>query len=250
MTGLELVVEAPAEVPLDEALVVVVRLRNAGSTPVPTSSRLNQVEGDLSVWVQAPDGRRVRIDWPWPVDSGLRETALAPAHELVGSVLLLGAGETPFPGPGDYTLLAAFSARPDVEVRSPPVAVRRTAPYDDAGRARQRALEDAEVVRSICSMSLVGSAAARLALLADSDGSPVAQLLATCVSTVTAELPRAVERAVAATDAVWVAAALASVLPPGVFPGDERLAAVVDVVGDSGDATVGALLSGTPTQAG
>lgn len=241
MTGLVLVVEAPAEVPLDEALVVVVRLRNDGSTPVTTSSRLNLVEGDLSVWVRDEDDRQVRADWPWPVDSGLREATLDPGTELVGSVLLLAAAL--FPGPGDYSLVATFAPRPDVEVGSTPVAVRRPAPHDDAGRARQRALEDPEVVQSICSMSLVGAAADGLALLAGSGDSPVAQLLSTCVTTVTAELQPAVERAVGATDAVTVAAALASVLPPGVFPGDERLAVVADVVGDSGDATVGALLA-------
>ena len=244
MNGLELVVEAPAELPLNEALVVVVRIRNDGDVPVTTSSRLNLLEGDLSVWVRSGDGPQVRVDWPWPVDSGAREVTLTPGRELVGSALLLGP--TLFPAAGDHSVLATFAAAPDVEVSAAPVVVRRTPPDDDAGRAGQRALEDPEVVQSICSMSLIGSAADRLALLAGSDESPVAQLLSTCVTTVTAELPEAVERAAGATDAVTVAAALASVLPPGVFPGDERLAVAADVVGDSGDPTVGALLTGDP----
>lgn len=248
MTSLQLSLEAPAEVPLDEALVVVVRLRNDGPAPVTTSSRLNLVEGDLSVWVQAGDGSRVRVDWPWPVDSGRREATLAPGAELVGSALLLAPSA--FPGPADYSIVAAFAPAPGAEVTSDPVVVRRPAPYDDAGRARQRALEDPEVVQSICSLSLVGSAAEGLARLAGSDDSPVAQLLSTCVTTVTAQLPPAVERAVGATDAVTVAAALVSVLPPGVFPGDERLAVATDVVGDVGDRAVGALLSGAATTAG
>ena len=250
MTSLRLVVEAPAEVPLDEALVVVVRLRNDGPAPVVTSSRLNLVEGDLSVWVRAEGGQQVRADWPWPVDSGRRETTLAPGRELVGSALLLAAVSTLFPGPGDYSIAAAFAPRPDTEVSSAPVVVGRPAPHDDAGRARQSALEDPEVAQSICSMSLMGSAADGLALLGGSGESPVAQLLSTCVTTVTAELPPAVERAVDATDAGTVAAALASVLPPGLFPGDERLAAAADVVGDAGDPAVAALLSGTPAKAG
>lgn len=241
---MELVVEAPAELPLDEALVVVVRLRNDGDVPVTTSSRLNLVEGDLSVWVRSGDGPQVRVEWPWPVDSGSREATLTPGRELVGSALLLGP--TLFPAAGDHSVLATFAAAPAVEVSATPVVVRRTPPDDDAGRAGQRALEDPEVVQSICSMSLIGSAADRLALLAGSDECPVAQLLSTCVTTVTAELPEAVERAAGATDAVTVAAALVSVLPPGVFPGDERLAVAADVVGDSGDPTVGALLTGDP----
>lgn len=248
MTVLELSLEAPAEVLLDEALVVVVRLRNDGPAPVTTSSRLNLVEGDLSLWVQAGAGSRVRVDWPWPVDSGRREAALAPGAELVGSALLLAPSA--FPGPADYSIVATFAPSPRAEVTSAPVLVRRPAPYDDAGRARQGALEDPEVVQSICSLSLIGSAAAGLALLAGSDDSPVAQLLSACVTTETAELPTAVERAVGATDPVTVAAALVSVLPPGVFPGDERLAVTTDVVGDTADRTVGALLSGEATTAG
>ena len=183
MNGLELVVEAPAELPLDEALVVVVRLRNDGDVPVTTSSRLNLLEGDLSVWLQSGDGPQVRVDWPWPVDSGAREATLTPGRELVGSALLLGP--TLFPAAGDHSVLATFAAAPDVEVSAAPVVVRRTPPDDDAGRAGQRALEDPEVVQSICSMSLIGSAADRLALLAGSDERAVAQLRSTCVTTVT-----------------------------------------------------------------
>lgn len=248
MTGLTLTVEGPAEAPLDEALVVVVRLRNDGSGPIQTSSRLDLLEGDLSVWVAADGGPRVRVEWPWPVDSGRREATLDPGQELVGATLVV-ATEPLFPVPGDYSVLATFAPRPDVEVTSVSALVRREAPHDDAGRARQRALEDTEVVQSICSMSVIGSAAQGLAVLAASDERPVAQLLSRCVTTVTAELPAALRRAVAASDAVTSAAALVSVLPPGVFPGDERLAAVADLLGDAASPTVGALLSGAPTPA-
>ena len=62
MTGLTLTLEAPAELPLDEALVVVVRLRNDGTEPVVTSSRLDLAEGDLSVWVGREGVDRVRAE--------------------------------------------------------------------------------------------------------------------------------------------------------------------------------------------
>jgi hypothetical protein len=252
VTGLKLTLEAPAEVPLDEALVVLVRLHNDGPEPVATSSRLDLAEGDLSVWVGREGADRVRAEWPWPVDSGRREVVLAPGEELVGSALLLAPAARLFPGPGDYSVVATFAPRPDTEVASAPVAVRRVEAYDEAARARRRALEDPEVVQSICSLSVIGSAAEGLDLLARPGGAPVARLLSTTVTTVTADLAAAVDEAVARTGAVTVAAALASVLPPGLFPGDERLAVAADAVAvaDSGDATAPALLSGAATSSG
>jgi hypothetical protein len=250
VTGLRLSLEAPTELPLDEALVVVVRLHNEGAQPVVTSSRLDLVEGDLSVWVGSGGATRVRAEWPWPVDSGRREVTLAPGEELVGSALLVAPAGRLFPGPGDYSVEATFAPRPDTEVASAPVVVRRTEAYDEA---RRRALEDPEVVQSICSMSVIGSAARGLDLLAQPGGGPVARLLSATVTTVTADLGTAVDEAVGATGAVTVAAALASVLPPGLFPGDERLVLVADAVArssDSGDATASALLSGAATTRG
>lgn len=249
MTGLTLTLEAPAEVPLDEALVVVVRLRNDGAEPVATSSRLDLAEDDLSVWVGREGADRVRAEWPWPVDSARREVTLAPGEELVGSALLLAPAARLFPQPGDYSVVATFAPRPDTEVASVPVAVGRVEAFDEAARARRRALEDPEVVQSICSLSVMGTAAEGLDLLAGPGGAPVARLLSTTVTTTTADLRAAIDDAVTATGAVTVAAALASVLPPGLFPGDERLAVAADVVADadSGDATAAALLSGAAT---
>lgn len=252
MTDLTLALEAPAEVPLDEALVVVARLRNDGVEPVATSSRLDLAEGDLSVWVERQGADRVRAEWPWPVDSGRREAVLAPGEELVGSALLLAPAGRLFPEPGDYSVVATFAPWPGTEVASAPVVVRRVEAYDAAARARRRALEDPEVVQSICSLSVIGSAADGLALLAQSGGGPVARLLAATVTTVTADLATVVDRGVDEAGVVTVAAALASVLPPGLFPGDERLAVAADVVtpADSGAATATALLSGTATTSG
>lgn len=250
MTGLTLTLEAPAELPLDEALVVVVRLHNGGTEPVVTSSRLDLAEGDLSVWVGREGAERVRAEWPWPVDSGRREATLAPGEELVGSALLVAPAGRIFPGPGDHTIAATFAPRPDAEVSSAPVVVRRGEPYDEAGRARRRALEDPEVVQSICSTSVIGAAAEGLDLLAQPGAGPVARLLSTTVTTGTAELGAVVEEAVGEAGAVTVAAALASVLPPGLFPGDERLALAADLADDSRDATTAALLSGAPTTRG
>jgi hypothetical protein len=123
---------------------------------------------------------------------------------------------------------------------------------DEVGRARRRALEDPEVVQSICSTSVIGSATDGLDLLAQPGGGPVARLLSTTVTTVTADLEAVVDEVVGATDAVTVAAALVSVLPPGLFPGDERLALAADAVADTdtSDGTAAALLSGAPTTRG
>ena len=247
MTGLILSVEAPPEVPLDESLVVVLRLRNDGAAAEATSSRLNLLEGDLSVWVRPPGGSPERAEWPWPIDSALREVTLGPGDELVGSALLL---PRPSRAPGTYAVVAEFTPQPGVVVRSASVDVRRSAPSDDAGRSRQRALEDPEVAQSICSMSVIGSAAAGLSLLAAGDESPVAQLLATTVTTVSDALPAAVQQATRESDGATVAAALAAVLPPGLFPGDERLFAARQAVGDSADSRVDALLTGEPVAAG
>jgi hypothetical protein len=250
VTDLSLHVEAPAEVPLGEAVVVVLRLRNDGRTPVTTSRRLDLAQGDLSVWVAAEGGDRVRVEWPWQVDSGRTEVDLAPGQEIVGSALLLSATGSLFPSPGDYAVLAAFAVRPDLQVTSAPATVRRVAATDAGAAARQRALEDPDVVRSLCSVSTIGAAADGLALISAADVSPVAQLLAACVTTVTDDLPPVVRRAVDAAGAVTVAAAVAAVLPPGVFPGDERLEVVADVSGPAADSTVGALLSGSAATAG
>jgi hypothetical protein len=252
VTGLTLSLEAPAEVPLDEALVVVVRLHNGGAEPVATSSRLDLAEGDLSVWVGREGTDRVRAEWPWPVDSGRREVVLAPGEELVGSALLLAPAARVFPAPGDYSVVATFAPRPDTEVASAPLVVRRVEAHDDAAHARRRALEDPEVVQSICAVSVIGSAAEGLDLLARPGGAPVARLLAAAVTTVTANLGTVVDHAVDETGAAAVAAALVAVLPPGLFPGDERLAVVADAVtaADAGTGTATALLSGVATTPG
>lgn len=248
MTGLTLALDVPDTVPLDEALVVVVTLYNDSAEPVTTSSRLNLVEDDLSVLVSPSAGGAVRAAWPWPVDSALRQVTLAPGQALVGSALLLwaSAGESLFPTPGAYSIVAEFTPLPGDIVRSDVAEVRRPAPLDDAGRARQRALEDPSVVQSMCSLSVLGSAEKGLALLAHGDDSPIAQLLARTVTTVTAELDAAIEQAIDRSTPTTAAAALTAVLPTGLFAGDERLTAARQVAGDSADRRVEALLTGKP----
>jgi hypothetical protein len=95
-------------------------------------------------------------------------------------------------------------------------------------------------------MSVLGSAEKGLALLAHADASPIAQLLARTVTTVTAELDTAIEQAANRSSVTAAAAALTAVLPTGLFAGDERLAAARQVVGDSVDRRVEALLTGEP----
>jgi hypothetical protein len=253
MSGLTLSLDAPSSAPLDQALVVVAELRNDGTEPITTSSRLNLVEGDLSLLVQPPGGgSAVRAGWPWPVDSALRQATLEPGQALVGSALVVSAtgGGSLFSAPGTYSIVAEFTPRPGDVVTSGAVEVQRPDPTDDAGRARQRALEDPEVARSLCSLSQIGSSADGLALLAGADESPVAQLLATATTTVTAELPPAVDRANRLSDPATVGAALAAVLPPGVFPGDERIDVAREGLRASDDSRVDALLTGQPVGGG
>lgn len=253
MTGLTLSLQAPSTVPLDEALVVVVVLRNEAGEPIRTSSRLNLVEDDLALLVRAPGGGPpLRAGWPWPVDSARREVVLEPRQELVGSALLLSApsGEPLFPVAGTYSVVAEFTPRPGEAVSSAAVEVARTQPTDEAGRARQRALADPAVVQSLSSLSLMGGAEDGLGLLAGADRSPTAQLLATSVTAVTAALPPAVDRARRRSDPATVSAALVAVLPPGLFPGDERVAVAREALGADADLRARALLTGEPRAAG
>jgi hypothetical protein len=124
---LQLSIEAPSRLALDEPLIALARLATAAG-PVTTSSRLNLIEGDLSVVVTGPGDRRpVRATWPYPVDSGLRQVTLAAGEVLEGGVLLLaGSGREPlFPIAGAYELVAEFTPTPATMVTAQPVTVVR-----------------------------------------------------------------------------------------------------------------------------
>jgi hypothetical protein len=248
VTELRLALTSPERVPLDEVLVVAVRLVNDASAPVTTSSRLDLAEGDLDVVVQGPDRKPRRAGWPWPVDSALRQVELKPGQALECGALLLSEGGTGplFPVAGSYTLVGSFTPIPVEVVRSEPVRVMREEPVDDEARARRRALQDRNVAQSLAAASVMGTASTAVAALADS-GPPVARLLARLAGGDVEALARTAADVVGETDSLTTARAVASVLPAGLYPGDERREAVASAL--SGHDETGralAVLTGQP----
>lgn len=245
---LRLELSAPNRVPLDEVLVATARLVNDGPTAVTTSSRLNLLEGDLDVVVQGPDGIARRAGWPWPVDSGLRQVELAPGQAVEGAAMLLTmAGVQPlFPVAGAYVLVGEFTPAPGDILASEPIQVLREEPDGEAARARRRALEQPHVAQSLASASVLGEADV-IAELATADP-PVVRLLARIALGDAGSVRDTAADVVGRSDSRTIAAAVVSVLPPGLFPGDERLEAVAAVVAahdDTGQAT--ALITGRPS---
>lgn len=243
---LRLSLEAPARLALDEPLVAVARLA-AVTGPVTTSSRLNLLEGDLSVMVSGPGRRPVRAAWPYPVDSGLRRVTLAAGEVLEGSVLLLvGDGREPlFPVSGPYELVAEFSPMPTAMITARPVTVVREDPVDAEGRARRRALADPDVVDSLMSVSVVAPAAGALA--GPVAATPTGRLLAALAVADSAGIRDATSALADVAGALAAAATAVAVLPPGLFPDDERLAAAVEALAaQDDDGRAGALLAERP----
>lgn len=250
-TDLRLVLAAPERLGQDEPLVAVARLLNTGAGPVVTSSRLNLLEGDLSVLLSGPGRAAYRVSSPYPVDSGLRRVTLGPGEAVEGGVLLLaGAAREPlFPLAGAYTLVAEFSPVPAEMVTGEPVTVLREEPADAAGRARARLLADPEVVAGLTSASI--TTAGRDAVTAALAATPVGRLLAALA---VGDLAGVRDAAAALADragSVTAAATAVSVLPAGLFPGDERLAAVTDTLAGraDGDGRAAALLAERPWRA-
>jgi hypothetical protein len=245
--GLRLLLTSPERVPLDEVLVVGARVVNDGSAPVTMSSRLDLAEGDLDVVVQGLDGVARRAGWPWPVDSALRQVELGPGQAIEGAALLLSAGGTEplFPTAGFYTLAGSFTPVPGEEIRGDPVRVMREEPADQEARARRRALEQRDVAQSLAAVSVMGAASGAVADLASS-GPPVARLLARLAR---GDVPSLTSTAadVGHTDSLTVALAVASVLPAGLFPEDERRDAVASALAGHDDTgRAHAVLSGEP----
>lgn len=243
---LQLRLEAPARLALDEPLIALARLA-AATGPVTTSSRLNLIEGDLSVVVTGPGDRPVRAIWPYPVDSGLRRVTLAAGEVLEGGVLLLaGGGREPlFPIAGAYQLAAEFTPTPATVVTASPVTVVREDPSEADGRARALALADPGVIDSLMSASVTASAADALA--GSVAASPAGRLLFALASGDPAEIRDAASALASAAGPLAAASTAVAVLPPGLFPGDERLAAVATVVAtQDDDGRAAALLAESP----
>ncbi|HEY5853550.1 MAG TPA: hypothetical protein VIW24_05720 [Aldersonia sp.] len=244
MTGLRVVLDAPARVPLDEVLVAIARVLNDGPEAVTSSNRVNLLEGDLDVVVNGPTGRTARAGWPWPIDSGLRQVELGPGEAVEGGVVLLVTDglEPLFPVAGSYTLEARFHPTVRGVLQSPAVTVLREEPADAAG---QRALEDPDAVQSLLSASQVGAAADNLAVLAGGDA-PVARQLALLARGDAARVSEVSSASAGREGALTAAAAITAVLPPGLFPGDERLNNAVAALAGHDDPRIRALLTAEP----
>jgi hypothetical protein len=234
--------DVPERSRLDEPLVVVARLENDGASPVVTSSRLNILEGDLSVALRPPGGAPGTVVWPWPMDSARREATLAPGERIEGGVLLhWGVAGPVCSSAGRYEVGGEFTTAP----AEPPVASRpATVLRDDAGSgsalACQRLLLDADVSRSLASASVVGSAGPALAELASADAPAATRFLATLALGDAA----AVAALAATVEPVDAAAWTTAVLPAGLFATDPRVAAVAEAVGT--DARAAAMLAERP----
>ena len=239
MSGSELVVQADPSLPIDECLVIIVTLE-AGTEAATVSARLNLIEGDLTIAVVGAAGYSARCAWPWPVDSMPRWVDLAPGRRLAGAVPLLATDTSAplFPSPGEYTLTATFDAAPGIELSSASVAVRRTAP--DAGR-RAAALRDRDVLQSLLSASVLGSAANGLAMLAS--GRTVTRALSALaldrVDDVVASLDHDDVGSVAE-----IVRAVSAVLPGGFADADPRRTAIEPMLVGGGQDR--ALFSGDP----
>lgn len=225
MPDLRLVLEAPASLPLDEALVAIISLE-AGSASVTVSSRLNLVEGDLTVVVSSAAGTTT-CRWPWPVDAMARFVELAAGHRLVAAIPLVATDTSApaFPAPGTYTVTASFEAAPGRTVTSDAVAVRRTAAVS---AARSSMLADRDVLQSLLSASILGDAAHALAAL-EQAGTPVTRALAAIALD---HVPRR-GAAMAQDEFDGLVMAMSAVLPPGYGDGDPRRA-VLDALVSAG----------------
>ena len=239
MTELQLRLELPSPTPVDECLLGTVWLE-AGSQPVTVNARLNLLEGDLTVTVTRPDQSTRTAGWPWPADSGARSVNLQRGEGLVtGLVLLATAASQPLiDQPGRYVVRASYPAAAGVEVESEPVTVLRSPAVDPALAS---ALTDRDVIQSLLSVSVMGTAGSRLDGIAGG-GQPVARLLSQLASgTVGPD-------AGSDLDDRRLAAAVTAVLPPGLFPGDERAAPLL-AASDVSDAVALAMLRGQPVLA-
>jgi hypothetical protein len=238
MTELRLRLELPSPTPVDECLLGTVWLE-AGSQPVTVNARLNLLEGDLTVTVTRPDQSTRTAGWPWPADSGARSVPLQPGERLVAGLVLLAtaASQPVVDQPGRYVVRASYPAARGVEVESEPVTVLRSPP-DDPTQAS--ALTDRDVIQSLLSVSVMGEVGSRIDGIARG-GKPVARMLSRLAS------------GTAGPDAGsdlgdrQLAAAVTAVLPPGLFPADERAAPLL-AASDVSDPVALAVLHGQPAR--
>jgi hypothetical protein len=173
-TGLAVALEVREPVVAGLAALATLRVINRGNEPRLVSARLNLMEGDLRLFVTAPDGSRREVRG-WQADTGLHRVELQPGQQLVGAINLLEAEDGPvFAAPGQYRLEAEYCPGPQAEpVTSGDVPVTVSAPGAEAEAALAKLLAD--------------PAARRALVLADPEGAPEA------LSRVASEFPDRLE---------------------------------------------------------
>jgi hypothetical protein len=227
----------PSPTPVDECLLGTVSLE-AASEPATVSAGLNLIEGDLTITVTQPGESTRTAGWPWPADSGARTATLQPGERLVTGLLLLStaASQPLVDQPGRYVVRATYAAG-GVEAESEPVTVLRSPATD---QALASALADRDVIQSLLSVSVIGAAGTRLDEIVDGR-QPVARVLSQLATGTVGHDPTA------DLDERRLAAAVTAVLPPGLFPGDERAAQLL-TASDLSDPLALAMLEGRPVR--
>ncbi|MFP5282409.1 MAG: hypothetical protein ACLGIF_03055 [Actinomycetes bacterium] len=212
----------------------------AGSEALRVTGRLQVLCGDLVVEVVQPDGRVVVAGSPWPVDAGPYALTLAPGAALAVGVPLISsrASQPVVDQAGAYTVRARFAVTPGSEVAAGPVALQRR-PATDLEQAA--ALRERDVVQSLMSVSVLGSAGPALARMA-AGPAPVARVLAR-MATGTAPADTAAD-----LDEEQLAATVTAVLPPDLYGGDERAARLL-ATADRLSPRAAATLAGRPLPA-
>jgi hypothetical protein len=235
MTPLRLQARAPTSVPLDDVLVVVVTLTNAGAAPVRTGTGLS-VAADLTVIVDGPTGE-VPVPWPWPADLAPPRVDLAPGASLSAGVLLAWAPRVLFDRPGRYGITCSFRPHPTEECAADRIEVIRSAAAD-TDMAELLARDD--VARSLTAATVVDAAGPDLAEL-QLRGGPHARLLAALARDDLAAVAGAAQHLAEAYDPTQAAATIRAVL---LDARDGRTAAVRAAL--AGDGRAAAVLAGVP----
>jgi hypothetical protein len=227
---LRLELTTPARVALDQPLVAGARLHNDGTEPVTTSARLNLHEGDLLLGLTNPHGASSQVVWAWPIDSALRRVDLAPGAVLESGVLVHWAvGGLVMPIAGRYQLTATFTAAPGELAEAEPVDVTRTDATGEDGLAAQQLVLEPDVARSLAAAAPLGTAAGPLEELARRGPAP-ARLLAGLARSDAGTVRATVGDLVASDALVLAAEVVAAVVPPGLYPGDERVEWAADAL--------------------
>lgn len=235
---LELV--APAWVALDRPLVAGARLRNDGNEPVTTSARLNLHEGDLLLGLTTPDGTTSQVVWAWPIDSALRRVDLPAGAVLESGVLVhWSVGGLVMPVAGRYQFAATFTAAPGLLVDAEPVVVTRTDATGEDGLAAQQLVLEPDVARSLAAAAPLGAAADPLEELVRR-GPPPTRLLAGLARSDVDTVRATMGEVVASDDPLVAAEVVTAVVPPGLYPDDERLTWAAEALAADATGTAGA----------